>query len=178
VHSRSGQPDRRSGKRSRMSVDVHLVRKVMGAVVLLVALAGCSQDPPATPTSPTWSTTPAPPTPSAAATAPTAAPPTATSTTASLSTRASKTRAAARTRTATPTRPKLTCEPDSPARLVGNSIVNKDCPEINAAKERAQRGYAKQQARRESDAALEACREQTGKTTAECIADAKAGNAS
>jgi methylphosphotriester-DNA--protein-cysteine methyltransferase len=83
------------------------------------------------------------------------------------------------TATTKPTRkPKLTCEPDAPARLVGNKIVNKACPELNAAKERAQREFAEQQARQESEAALRACREQTGMSTDECIADAKAGNAS
>ncbi|ALL79531.1 hypothetical protein AD006_30370 (plasmid) [Pseudonocardia sp. EC080610-09] len=40
----------------------------------------------------------------------------------------------------------LTCEPHAAARLVGNLIVNKDCPELIAAKERAQREYAQQQA--------------------------------
>lgn len=40
----------------------------------------------------------------------------------------------------------LTCEPHADARLVGNLIVNKDCPELNAAKEQAQREYAQQQA--------------------------------
>jgi hypothetical protein len=81
---------------------------------------------------------------------------------------------------------KLTCEPNAPARLVGNTIVNKACPEINAAKEKAQREYATSgdaQAdwARQQDpgqAALQACREQTGMSTAECIADAQAGNAS
>lgn len=40
----------------------------------------------------------------------------------------------------------LTCEPHAAARLVGNLIVNKACPELNAAKEQAQREYAQQQA--------------------------------
>lgn len=39
----------------------------------------------------------------------------------------------------------LTCEPHAAARLVGNWIVNKDCPELTAAKEQAQREYAQQQ---------------------------------
>lgn len=37
--------------------------------------------------------------------------------------------------------PKLTCEPNADARLVGNEIVNKACPGLNAAKEKAQRDY-------------------------------------
>lgn len=71
-----------------------------------------------------------------------------------------------------------TCEPDAPARLVGNIIVNKDCPKLNAAKEKAQREYAEQQGRTAEDNALRACREQTGMTTEQCKADAAAGNAS
>lgn len=39
----------------------------------------------------------------------------------------------------------LTCEPHAAARLVGNWIVNKDCPELTAAKEQAQREYAQLQ---------------------------------
>jgi len=73
---------------------------------------------------------------------------------------------------------KLSCEPDAPARLVGNTIVNKDCPDLIGSKERAQRKYAEEQLRQESEAALRSCREQTGMSTDECIADAKAGNAS
>ncbi|OLM09225.1 MULTISPECIES: hypothetical protein [unclassified Pseudonocardia] len=41
--------------------------------------------------------------------------------------------------------PALTCEPHAAARLVGNLIVNKACPELNAAKEQAQREYTQQQ---------------------------------
>ncbi|MFP5020327.1 hypothetical protein [Pseudonocardia phyllosphaerae] len=41
----------------------------------------------------------------------------------------------------------FTCEPQAAARLVGNIIVNKDCPALNAAKERAQREYGLQQSR-------------------------------
>ena len=76
----------------------------------------------------------------------------------------------------------LTCEPHANARLVSNIIVNKDCPALNAAKEQAQREYAEQQATSAGEVAqenaLRACRAQTGMTTAECQADAAAGNAS
>lgn len=76
-----------------------------------------------------------------------------------------------------PQEPALTCEPDAPARLVGNTIVNKDCPELNTAKENAQREYAEQQGQTAKENALRACREQTGMTTEQCQADAAAGNA-
>lgn len=42
--------------------------------------------------------------------------------------------------------PKLTCEPGADARLVGDMIVNKACPGLNALKETSQREYAQQQA--------------------------------
>ena len=52
----------------------------------------------------------------------------------------------------------------------------------DAAKERAQREYAEQQSASSVEVAqrnaLRACREQTGMTTAQCRADAAAGNAS
>lgn len=40
--------------------------------------------------------------------------------------------------------PALSCEPDAGARLVGNIIVNKNCPELTALKEQSQRDYLHQ----------------------------------
>ncbi|MEV1295425.1 hypothetical protein [Pseudonocardia sp. NPDC049635] len=106
---------------------------------------------------------------------------------------------------------RYTCEPTADARVVDGIIVNKDCPDLHAARERAQREYAEQLSIGDSavgpdycdpstgmkldgtpcpsgqvqyeywtdpgEAALQACREQTGMTTGECRADAAAGNA-
>jgi hypothetical protein len=87
--------------------------------------------------------------------------------------------------------PRYTCEPAADARVIDGIIVNKDCPELNAAKEQAQREYATSgEAQYDyyvdgpgageiaQENALQACREQTGMTTAQCQADAAAGNAS
>jgi hypothetical protein len=87
--------------------------------------------------------------------------------------------------------PRYTCEPAADARVVDGTIVNKDCPGLNAAKEQAQREYATSgEAQYDyyvdgpgageiaQENALQACREQTGMTTAQCKADAAAGNAS
>ncbi|GJF03862.1 hypothetical protein PSD17_28210 [Pseudonocardia sp. D17] len=77
------------------------------------------------------------------------------------------------------------CEPDAPAKFGDpahpNTITNKSCPALNAAKEKAARDYQRKlDAERSavSDAALQACREQTGQTTAQCQAQARAGLAS
>ncbi|MEU6698661.1 hypothetical protein [Pseudonocardia sp. NPDC046786] len=86
---------------------------------------------------------------------------------------------------------RYTCEPAADARVVDGIIVNKDCPGLNAAKEQTQREYATSgEAQYDyyvggpgageiaQENALQACREQTGMTTAQCQADAAAGNAS
>ncbi|MBO4240378.1 hypothetical protein [Pseudonocardia alni] len=86
--------------------------------------------------------------------------------------------------------PRYICEPAADARVIDGIIVNKDCPELNAAKEQAQRQYATSgEAQYDyyvdgpgagevaQKNALQACREQTGMTTAQCQADAAAGNA-
>ncbi|AEA23161.1 hypothetical protein Psed_0907 [Pseudonocardia dioxanivorans CB1190] len=77
------------------------------------------------------------------------------------------------------------CEPNAPAKFGDpahpNTITNKSCPALNAAKERAARDYQRKldaEHRAVSDAALQACREQTGQTTAQCQAQARAGLAS
>lgn len=161
------------------------VRMTFVVLLAAAAIAGCSGQTPMTATaaasSTTTSTTPA------AATSP-QLPATSTPSPTSDPAPTTQTRATSKKTAATkrPARqPKLTCEPHAPARLAGNIIVNKACPGLNAAKARAQGEYATSgdaQAdwERQQDpgrAALQACREQTGMSTAECIADAKAGNA-
>lgn len=53
--------------------------------------------------------------------------------------------AAERETAATTRTPALTCEPHANARVVGNIIVNKDCPDLIAAKEASHRAWACQQ---------------------------------
>ncbi|MER7434328.1 hypothetical protein ABT341_06330 [Pseudonocardia alni] len=97
---------------------------------------------------------------------------------------------AAEAEAAAAAQPRYTCEPAADARVIDGIIVNKDCPELNAAKEQAQREYATSgEAQYDyyvdgpgageiaQKNALQACREQTGMTTAQCQADAAAGNA-
>lgn len=75
-----------------------------------------------------------------------------------------------------------TCEPNATAKFGDpahpNTITNKSCPAANAAKEKAAREYQQQQAKQINDAALAACRAQTGQTNAQCIAQAARGEAS
>ena len=153
------------------------------AVVASAALAGCTAaqadlPPPAV-------TAPPPP----AVTAPTfarPAPPPAPAVHAEPAAPAPKTAP----KTAPKMKPKYTCEPDAPARLVGNTIVNKDCGYVGKDGKqhsrdpwiedqlRAARGLPLKPAPKAADPGQAACRAQKHWTTAQCLADAHAGNAS
>ena len=107
--------------------------------LLLVTLVGCSESTPGVPvavSAPATTTTPAAP----AAVADAAA---TTTTTAGVSTPTQATSRKATKQAAATAKLKLTCEPNAPARLVGNVIVNKACPKLNAAKEKANREFAR-----------------------------------
>ncbi|WP_028851679.1 hypothetical protein [Thermocrispum municipale] len=113
------------------------MRTILFVPVLLVVLvlAACTTSPP--PQEPTKQATSAPTTTPAAPTTTTAKP----TKTATGSAEASMVEPVKQT----PEQPRYSCEPDAPAKFDDpNSphiITNKDCPEINAAKERSHREY-------------------------------------
>jgi hypothetical protein len=158
------------------------VRKILVMLLAAVATAGCSSQTPVTVTAAASTTT------TAAAPAPTTpAQPVALATPEPAPTTPSRTAPAEKTAaTKKPARgPKKSCEPHAPARVVGNVIVNKACSGRDAAKAKARGEYATsgdaqsdwQRQQDPGQAALQACREQTGMSTADCIADARTGNA-
>ncbi|MDN5851335.1 MAG: hypothetical protein L0K86_00560 [Actinomycetia bacterium] len=162
----------------RRAAAVRLSVSSLIAVVVLTAVAARGAPEPVTPVR--ASTPPTPPVVAAAS-----AVPATTATSAPSPTTAPAPRPATATKRAK-TSPVYRCEPDAAARFDDparpNVITNKNCPGLNAAKEKAQRKYTEQQRAAEQsavgEAALAACREQTGQTTQECQAQAARGEAS
>ena len=159
-------------------IAVRLLATSLAAVLTVTAASACSIEQPTT-LADTTTTATASPSITQAPVAPTA-----------VAAPATTTKATPRPTTATKKRAKTTsvyrCEPKANAKFEDparpNVITNKSCPALNAAKEKAQREYAEQQKAAQQlsvgEAALKACREQTGQTTQQCQAQAARGEAS
>lgn len=112
----------------------HLVATVLGGLLLISACTATRPEPPPVPSRPSppvvTTTTPAPTTTSSPPVVTTTTPPPQTSEPADVA------------------EPLYSCEPTAPAKFEDpnnpNIITNKNCPELNAERSRAQRAYAEQ----------------------------------